>query len=118
MELTFRKLEVNRDALERGLTPEIYATDAALELVAGGMSFRDAYREVGLNLEVLENRDPRKINATRTSTGTAGNPGFDRVRKEKEALMSLVSAETQKLEEAVNSLLGTEVDLLAGNGRF
>jgi len=36
-------LEVDEDALRRAFVPEIFATDRALELVAGGMPFRDAY---------------------------------------------------------------------------
>ena len=69
MDLTFSRLQVNRDRLEAAFTPEIYATDAAIELVAGGASFRDAYKEVGLNLEGLSGRNPSEVNETRTSTG-------------------------------------------------
>ncbi len=40
-------MEINRDACEKSLTPGIYATEEAYELVRAGMPFRDAYRAVG-----------------------------------------------------------------------
>lgn len=41
-------------------SPEIYATDKALDLVKGGMPFRDAYRHVAAHLDELEAIDPVK----------------------------------------------------------
>jgi argininosuccinate lyase len=38
--------QVNRKALLKGFTPDVFATDRALELVAEGMPFRDAYNHV------------------------------------------------------------------------
>jgi len=58
MRLTFEQLEVVEENLRAGFIPEIYATDRALELVAEGVPFRDAYREVGTHLEELSDRDP------------------------------------------------------------
>lgn len=52
-------LEFDRKAAERSLTPELYATHEANRLVAGGMPFRDAYREVATKMQELpvENRN-------------------------------------------------------------
>ena len=47
-------LEVDEAALRKAFTPEVFATDQALELVAAGMPFRDAYHEVKANLEQLD----------------------------------------------------------------
>ena len=55
MKLTIDELEVNKETLIGCFTPDIFATDEALRLVAGGMSFRDAYKQVGLNLDKLSN---------------------------------------------------------------
>lgn len=44
--LSIRELRVNEGRLRRAFDEGIFATDAAVELAAGGMSFRDAYREV------------------------------------------------------------------------
>ena len=57
MELSIKNLIVNTQKCIEGFTPENFATDVALELVASGMSFRDAYVKVGLEVESLANRD-------------------------------------------------------------
>ena len=44
MRLTVERLQVHEAALERALTPELFATEEAFALVRGGMAFRDAYR--------------------------------------------------------------------------
>ena len=118
MDLTFEKLGVNRKNLEAGFTPDIYATDAALELVAGGMSFRDAYRDVGLNLDKLNERDPGESVGNRTHTGTAGNPGFDIARKALEVQASMAAANLTTLDKAVTELMGRKIDLLQGLDRI
>ncbi|MFP4363460.1 MAG: argininosuccinate lyase [Spirochaetia bacterium] len=73
MELTFRKLKVNEEKLRAAFTPEIFATDAALELVKQGKSFRDAYKEVGTNLDKLSEYSVDEVIRQRTATGTPGN---------------------------------------------
>ena len=82
MELSIKNLKVNTDKCIKGFTPEIYATDAALELVAKGVSFRDAYVDVGLNIDKLGQRDPVESIKSRTHTGSTGKLGLDISRKE------------------------------------
>lgn len=82
MELSIKNLKVNREKCLEGFTPEIYATDAALELVAEGVSFRDAYIEVGLNVEALGQRDAVESIKSRTHTGSTGNLGLDKAADE------------------------------------
>ena len=112
MELTFGRLHVNRDRLEQGFTPEIYATDAAIEMVSGGASFRDAYKEVGLNLEALGTRDPAEVNTSRTSTGTAGNLNLGAAESEIRAIEENTSSAKTVLLEAVTALAGDDVGLI------
>ena len=50
MRLAVSRLTVDERRLRDGCTPELLATDRAYELVAQGMPFRDAYREVGAEL--------------------------------------------------------------------
>lgn len=47
MDLVINNLEVNKEKLKLACTDEIYATHKAYQLVKKGMPFRDAYREVG-----------------------------------------------------------------------
>jgi len=49
MTLVVKNLEVNKKSLEAACTKELYATDEALRLVKGGMSFREAYQQVKEN---------------------------------------------------------------------
>lgn len=71
--LTFVKLKVNKSALLAGFDPSVYATDAALELVAKGIPFRDAYRQVAQQLGELADRDASDAISARTHVGSTGN---------------------------------------------
>jgi argininosuccinate lyase len=109
MALTVRRLEVVPEALERAFTPDIFAADAAYELVRGGMTFRDAYREVGRNLDRLEGRDPKKTLADRTHTGAAGNLGLDGLKTDLETRRQACAADRARIEAAFRALAGSEV---------
>lgn len=47
LNLVVQNLEANEENLETACSQELYATDEAYKLVKGGMSFREAYREIG-----------------------------------------------------------------------
>jgi argininosuccinate lyase len=113
MDLAISKVQVNPEALRAGFKPEIYATDAALELVAKGMPFRDAYKEVGLHLDQLESRDPETAIKARTYTGTTGNLGLDKARDLKTELESFVQAEEEKIEAKITQLVGFPVRIFS-----
>jgi argininosuccinate lyase len=73
MTLMAQSLDVNAERLRAGFTPGVFATDRALELVAGGMPFRDAYQQVRSNLDALATEDPDKAIAKKRHLGaTAG----------------------------------------------
>ena len=107
--LTIRKLEVVPSALEKAFTPDIFATDAAYELVKSGMTFRDAYRQVGHNLGSLEGRDPQKTISDRTHTGAAGNLGLDALRGDLAARRQACAADRARIDAAFTALAGAEV---------
>lgn len=111
MDLTIEKLVVNEAALRAAFTPEIFATDRALELVSEGIPFRDAYREVGRSLDTLAGRDPVEAIARRTSTGAPGNLRLDVPRGA--AAREARWLEDQELgkRESISRLAGREVDL-------
>ncbi|MDR2588257.1 MAG: argininosuccinate lyase [Spirochaetales bacterium] len=111
MDLTVRKLSVNADALRAAFTPEIFATDAAYALTGQGMSFRDAYREVGLHLDRLGSRDPQAAITNRTSTGTAGNLRLEAAREKSAALGDFFAEQRDASSGAVRELAGFEVNL-------
>ena len=71
-----KELGVDKARCEAALEPELFAADMANELVKGGKSFRDAYREVKASLEKLAVTDPYKFIKQKTHTGAPGNPGL------------------------------------------
>jgi argininosuccinate lyase len=77
MKISIAALKVNEENLLKGFIPEIYATDRALELVADGMPFRDAYQEVAKDLDSLAGRDPVENIKSKTHMGATGNLGLD-----------------------------------------
>jgi argininosuccinate lyase len=112
MTLTFQKLEVNPENLKRGFSKDIYATDAALDLVASGMSFRDAYKEVGLHLDKLADQSPDESISSRTYTGTSGNLGLDQAEQRLQEVLDKNSQRETFIDKALEKLMGEKVNLL------
>ncbi|OQY35225.1 MAG: argininosuccinate lyase [Spirochaetaceae bacterium 4572_59] len=112
MTLTFDKLEVNPEKLKAGFTKDIYATDAALDLVAGGMSFRDAYREVGLHLDRLGQLDPDESISSRTYPGTTGNLALEDSESRLKGLVETAMVREEHIAQALESLMGSPVELI------
>lgn len=109
MNLTIKNLQVNKKNLKKAFTPEIFATDAALELVAGGKSFRDAYREIGTELGSVKERIPENGISTRKSTGTAGNLSLDKLAVSTRKMEKMVTEHKNRVDKALYSLLDMEV---------
>jgi len=111
MDLTMEKLVVNGDRLKAAFTPEIFATDRALEMVAGGTPFREAYRDVGRSLSALEGQDPVEAIKRRTSLGAPGNLNLQAAR----SALAERAAELTRTESArrarIAKLAGREVEL-------
>ncbi len=112
MELTVSKLQVNKDKLIDGFTSDIHATDAALELVASGSTFREAYKEVGLNLDKLGDRDPYKAIKSRTHSGSTGNPRFDLCRQSLSVLKEKIEIISTAQNSAVKELTGRDIKII------
>ena len=69
-------LRVDAAALRHGFTPDVFATDRALELVAKGMPFRDAYNEVKNNLQQLAGYSPDEALAAKRHYGAPAGLDF------------------------------------------
>jgi argininosuccinate lyase len=120
MELVVRGLEVREDRLLDGFRPEIFATDYALELVARGTPFRDAYQEVASALqsrggpppgEPGMDTDPRRAIERRRSTGATANLGLERCVAVLEEGLSGARAEAARIAGRIRALAGREVRL-------
>ena len=58
--------------------PGVFATDRALELVASGLPFRDAYHRVRDHLEDLRGMDPDEAIAKKVHSGAPADPDLFR----------------------------------------
>ena len=102
-------LQVNRDTLTRACVPELFATDAALDLVQQGIPFRDAYRQVSQNLDALTARDPQDAIRARSHLGGPGNLGLDQ-------LTSKIEHEREQIEREHHRLIAVKEKLTRGQG--
>jgi argininosuccinate lyase len=111
MDLTMDRLGVNEDRLRAAFTPEIFATDRALELVSDGVPFRDAYQEISRSLQDLGARDPAEAIAKKKSTGSTGNLRLDIPRAQASALIAWRESEEKLKNEKIRELAGRPVEL-------
>ena len=100
-------IQVNKKALIAGFTPDVFATDRALELVGEGMAFRDAYHHVKENLDELEKISPTKAVAQKTHLGAPLGIDWALLKERATAVAGVVSDERKYIDSALKSLLAT-----------
>ncbi len=111
MEAAVSGLEVDREAMRRAIPAEVYATDAALDLVAEGVPFREAYRRVGTSLDSVTPPDPLEALARRSADGSPGNLNLAAPRERAAGFRKQLALRVARLERAVTDLVGHRVDL-------
>jgi len=109
IKLTFAKLKVNESALRAGFDPTVFATDAALELVAKGIPFRDAYRQVAKDLDKLADRDPAAVIAARTHVGSTGNLDLKQADRRIVKAHKFLTDSGESFSQAVNTLFARDL---------
>jgi argininosuccinate lyase len=97
--------QVNKQALIDGFTPDVFATDRALELVGEGMPFRDAYHHVKENLQELENIDPTEAIQLKTHLGAPLGLDWNYFKNRTAAVKKWVRDEQKKYDKAISKLL-------------
>ncbi|MEM5948167.1 argininosuccinate lyase [Spirochaetia bacterium 38H-sp] len=107
MERTISLLEIFPDNLKKGFSREIFATDEAYRLVREGMSFRDAYRKVALDLDKVAEKDPSESIRERKYPGTTGNLNLDFVEQRLDSLKQKVLPAKDAFEKALSSLVSS-----------
>lgn len=111
-ELSVAGVEVDQARLESAFTPELLATDEVFKRVADGESFRDAYRFVAAHLDDVPSEfDAEDLLRRRTSTGTPGNPGFDKQASRLRARIEERESEAKRVQRLVESLVGRALPL-------
>jgi len=110
MQLILESLEVNTEVLTSSMPREIFATDEALRLVGEGMSFRDAYREVGTHPEKVPMLDPETVLAQRRSSGAPGRLGLEKIDKLLTGLESEIAGWKRSNDRRMAELAGGPVE--------
>jgi len=106
VEMVFSNLTVNEQTCRDAFTPEVFAADAANELVGQGMPFRDAYRKIGLDLDALAERDPVENIRSKKHLGATGNLGLDLLGKRLADLTDRVDIRSEHVRRIRETLLG------------
>jgi argininosuccinate lyase len=108
--LAVRGLTPNEAALRAALSPEVFATDAAYDLVAQGVPFRDAYRRVAANLGALVSVEPGPALAARTHQGASGNLGLDQLGERLAAARAGLAERTEQFQRPLQALVDGILD--------
>lgn len=85
-------MRFDEEAMRRAISPDMYATDWAVELAASGMPFRDAYRHVADDLGALTARDPESSLQARVSFGACAQLGLDALQVRLDEIRQSLSA--------------------------
>jgi argininosuccinate lyase len=99
---------VNNQKLLEGFTPDVFATDRALELVGEGMPFRDAYHHVKENLHELQEIDPLAAIKLKTHLGAPLGLDWNYFRDRTDAVRETVRQERKAFHLAISKLLGVD----------
>ena len=86
--------------------PGVFATDRALELVARGMPFRDAYHQVRDHLEDLRGMDPDATIAKKTHEGAPFGLDFRLYANRIADGRKMIAGFSEVVQKALSALLG------------
>lgn len=112
MRLMVQRLQVNEAALREGCVSELYATDEVLKRLVDGGSFRDIYKEVGMDLNSVASYNPDETIRSRTSEGTTGNLGLEAATKRAQELELACEEKILALSKTYEALAGEEIRLV------
>jgi argininosuccinate lyase len=101
----FEGLTVNEDTLKESFSEELFAADRANELAAEGMPFRDAYKKVAAELDVLESENPVANIKAKKHIGAPGNLALDDAAGAARTLREAAESESGRLAAAIETLL-------------
>jgi argininosuccinate lyase len=104
VKLVIESLEVNKEALEKAMTPDLFAAHAAYELVKKGMPFRDAYKEIGLHLDKIPEYDPVAVLKESNHEGGPGNLGLSKIVEAIDEDKKWWRGKKEKYESAISEL--------------
>jgi len=100
-EYMFQHIIINESAIEDDKYDYIFSVEVVNDLVSNGTSFRDAYKQVGLDIE-SGNFSPKK-EVNHSHEGSIGNLQNEEIKRMMEALLN--QFEFEKVEQATSNLL-------------
>lgn len=102
------EIRVDVERCMEAFTPEVFAADEVLRLTtAEGIPFREAYKQVGLNLDQLASQDPLENILAKKHLGAPGNLALQKLAKlagEQEALLKTELDRLEKVKEGLTTL--------------
>jgi argininosuccinate lyase len=103
--ILINNLTPNENKLKNSMTPEIFATHRAFELVKKGMSFREAYQKIGKNIHGDKTFDFDKLLKLSTHIGGTANLGFGLFEKEITLEKNIFEKEKNIFETSIKKLI-------------
>ena len=91
MLIVIESLKPNEKEIFNDMTPELFATHKAFAMVKDGKSFRDAYMEVGANLDKIsiDKKEILKMLKESRHQGGTGNLQLNKLKQEIKKLQSM-----------------------------
>ena len=95
-----RGLTFDANRMREAITPDMFATDLALEQTAAGVPFREAYRAVKQQLADVPQRDIEQSLAQRISPGACGALRLDEIGARLDSLRARVRSQKPEKGDA------------------
>ena len=110
--ILINNLTPKKQVLKKSLTPEVFATHKALDLVKQGMPFRKAYQKVSSEISASGFEDIDQILKQSTHVGGTGNLGLNNLsttlKKEKEKFKAKNAAYITTIKNLIGQKKGSE----------
>ena len=97
-------LKVNQATAKAACTDELYAAEAAYQLVAGGMAFRDAYRVIAAQVTAATFVPPVHPKLSIGHIGSASNLALDQLNAELDAHQQTLKLRSDAYQHIANTI--------------
>lgn len=102
LNFSLSQIMISKDILNDPKYDYLFTVELVNELVLGGMPFRDAYKEVGLQIEAGNYKPNRQIK--HTHLGSIGNLGNEKIQQKYDEVVE--GFDFKKVESSLKSLVG------------
>lgn len=102
LNFSLSQIMISKDILNDPKYDYLFTVELVNELVLGGMPFRDAYKEIGLQIEAGNYKPNRQIK--HTHLGSIGNLGNEKIQQKYDEVVE--GFDFKKVESSLKSLVG------------